>query len=395
MKIRTTIFLPGTVLAVLSAVALCAAPARASKLTVSNTTPPCAGAKFNTIQSAINAASPGDTVAVCAGTYTEQLSITKNLRLDAVTGAALVPGAIRQNTMSLATADGIAAAILVSGAGNVIISGLIVDGANNALTECAPRLIGVYFQNSSGSLRHSAVRNFKLSADLNGCQSGTGVFVESGAGQSSNVEVVDCSIHDYQKNGVTANELGTSVAIQSNVVTGIGPTTGAAQNGIQIGFSATGTIRENAVADNLWSPCLNVQTCQTVATDILVTGSNGVVVDDNTVGLAQVGIFIDGDNAQVRNNKSFAASVFENITVVGNCNSVRDNAVFQGGDANISIQGNDNIIAHNLITEAPVGIQEATGSSGNVFTANEFFAVPVTLQDPPAANVNHRILADR
>ena len=143
----------------------------------------------------------------------------------------------QQNTMSLATGDAIAAAVLVSGATNVKISGLTVDGINNGITECAPRLIGVYFQNSSGSLQHAAVRNFKLAASLNACQSGTGVFVESGGGQTSDVEIADSSIHDYQKNGITANESGTNAKIHDNVVTGIGPTTGAAQNGIQIGFS--------------------------------------------------------------------------------------------------------------------------------------------------------------
>lgn len=332
---------------------------------------------------------------VCSGVYVEHLSITKSLDIDAETGVFLVPGPLEQNATSLATGDAIAAAVLVSGTSNVSITGLTVDGINNGITECAPRLIGVYFQNASGSLRHSAIRNFKLSAALNGCQSGTGVFVESGGGQSSNVDVVDCSIHDFQKNGITANEAGTNVNIHRNAVTGVGPTTGAAQNGIQIGFSATGAIRENVVTNNFWSPCMNAQTCQTVATDILVTGSDGVHVTDNTVGIAQVGIFIDGNNTEVRNNKAFAANIFENITILGNRNRVEDNTVFNGGDADIFVQGNDNSVSRNSITEAPVGILEAQGSTGNKFAGNVFFAVGVSIQDPLAVHPNTRIVADR
>jgi nitrous oxidase accessory protein NosD len=395
VKIREARFFRVGVFALTLVTALAAAPAHGARLTVSNTTPPCPGAKFTTIQSAINAAKAGDTITVCAGTYTEQLSITINLQIEAATGAALVPPAMQQNTTSLATGDGIAAAILVSGASNVTVSGLIVDGTNNGISACTPRLIGVYFQNSSGSLHNAAVRNFRLSAALNGCQSGTGVFVESGGGATSNVQVVDCSIHDYQKNGITANESGTNLTAQSNLVTGVGPTTGAAQNGIQIGFSAAGLIRQNTVTNNLWSPCSNAQTCETVATDVLVTGSNGVAVDGNTVGIAQVGIFIDGNNATVQNNKSFAASVFENITVVGNGNTVMDNDVFEGGDANIAVQGNNNTLLHNLITEAPIGIEVASGSTGNTFTGNDFFDVVQTIQDPAPNNINKRILADR
>lgn len=365
------------------------------RLVVGNNPATCPTAKFTTIQDAINAASAGETIVVCSGTYKEQLSITKSLEIDADNGAVLMPSTIQENSMSLATGDAIAAAVLVSSANNVTITGLTVDGANNGIFECAPRLIGVYFQNSSGALRHSAIRNFMLSASLNACQSGTGVFVESGAGQTSNVEIADCSIHDYQKNGITANEMGTTARIHGNVVTGIGPTTGAAQNGIQIGFSAAGTIRENTVANNIWSPCTNADTCTTVATDILVTESDGVHAVNNTAGLSNVGIFVDGNNAEVRGNRAYNASVFENIRVQGNGSRVANNEVFNGGDADIYVMGNNNAIVNNSITEAPVGILEATGSTGNRFNGNSFFDVGVTIQDPPAKSLKKQIVPDR
>jgi hypothetical protein len=260
---------------------------------------------------------------------------------------------------------------------------------------CAPRLIGVYFQNSSGTLRHAAVRNFKLSAELNGCQSGTGVFVESGNGQTSNVEIADSSIHDYQKNGITANESGTAAQIHDNVVTGIGPTTGAAQNGIQIGFSASGAIRANTVANNVWSPCTAVATCQTVATDILVTQSDNVHVTGNTAGVSQVAIFVDGNDAEVRGNTAFSASVFDNIRIQGNGSHVRENQVFNGGESDIYVQGNNNSVVGNSITEAPIGILEVQGSTGNRFTVNTFFNVAVQIQDPGATDVSKRVVPDR
>lgn len=395
MKLRIFVCFRSSAIAGWLLASLLATPTQAARLVVSNSATPCAGAQFTSIQAAINAAAAGDTLTVCSGTYAEQLAITKSLRIEAQTGAFLVPGAIQQNAMSLATGDAIAAAVLVSGATNVAISGLTVDGINNGIVECAPRLIGVYFQNSTGSLRHAAIRNFKLSAGLNGCQSGTGVFVESGNGQNSNVEIADCSIHDFQKNGITANEPGTSVDIVRNAVTGLGPTTGAAQNGIQIGFSATGAIRGNIVTNSFWAPCTSTLTCQTVATGILVIGSDDVSVTDNTAGIAQVGIFVDGNNATVSDNRVFAASVFENITVVGNGNKVQRNDIFNGGDANVFVQGNNNTISHNSITEAPVGILEAQGATGNVFAGNSFFDVAVTIQDPPAGPLSQRIVPDR
>jgi hypothetical protein len=368
--------------------------APANKLVVSNNSAICPAAKFKLIQDAINAASPGDEIVICNGVYAEQLSIAKSLDIDADSGAFLVPASIQQNATSLATGIGIAAAVLVSGATNVSISGLTVDGINNGITECAPRLIGVYFQNSSGSLRHTAVRNFKLGAMQDGCQSGTGVFVESGGGQSSDVEIADCSIHDYQKNGITANEAGTTARIHDNVVTGIGPTTGAAQNGIQIGFTASGAIRANTVTNNVWLPCTALA-CANVATNILVTGSDNVRVSENTAGISQVGIFVDGNGAEVRENKVFAASVFETIRLQGNNNRAEENSVFNGGDADIYVQGNNNSVSRNSISEAPIGILEAQGSTGNQFAANTFFNVGVKIQDPVANNLSKRVVADR
>ena len=118
----------------------------------------------------------------------------------------------------------IAAAIVVKDAANVQIEGLIVDTANNGITECAPDLIGILSQNSSGIIEHNAIRNTKLSAALNGCQSGTAIVVESLASKSSTVRINDNSVHDYQKNGITSSEAGTETVIVDNVVTGLGPT---------------------------------------------------------------------------------------------------------------------------------------------------------------------------
>jgi hypothetical protein len=342
----------------------------------------CPNAAFSRIQDAVDAAAPGAVIRVCKGTYAEQVAIRKPLTIAADSGAVLMPGTMRQNTTSLFDGAPLATAILVADTTDVTIEGLIVDGVNNGVPQCSPRLFGIVFQNASGEISQMAIRNFKLGTGLGGCQSGTGIFVQSGGGGISNVEIEKSTIHDFQKNGVTADEVGTQVSVHGNVVTGIGPTTGAAQNGIQIGFGAGGAISGNTVTNNLWSPCTAVDTCAAVATNILVTRSDGVEVSDNRAGISQIEIFVHGNQGLVAGNETFASSVFEGIRIEGDGNRVRHNRVFNGAESGIFVAGNNNVMEHNKITEAAVGILKETGSLGNIIRFNQVFDTLVAVQDP-------------
>jgi parallel beta-helix repeat protein len=372
-----------------------ASPARHARLTVDDDKVECPKAGFTHIQDAVDAASAGDEIHICKGTYAEQVTIRKTLDIDADNGAILMPSAMHANTTSLFDAAPIAAALLVADATGVSISGLTVDGANNGISACAPDLIGVSFQNASGAIDHIAVRNFKLVASLDGCQSGTGIFVQSGNGGVSKVEINNSTVHDFQKNGITADEKGTTAVIRRNVVTGVGPTSGAAQNGIQIGFSAVGSILDNLVTNNVWAPCTAAATCATVATNILVTQSDGVEVSGNTAGISQVNIFVHGNNASVDRNETFATSVFDGIRIQGDQSRVARNQVFNGAEAGIFLEGNNNAVTDNTINEATIGILKDTGSSGNIITGNHFFNTPVSVQDPLRIDVSKLISPKR
>jgi hypothetical protein len=366
-----------------------------ARLVVDDDKVECPNAGFTHIQDAIDAASPGDHIRICKGTYVEQLTIRKALDIDADSGAVLMPNAMKPNTTSLFSGAPIATAILVADATDVSISGLTVDGVNNGISECAPDLEGITFQNASGNIVRAAIRNFKLGTGLGGCQSGTGLFVQSGGGKISKVEIEDCTIHDFQKNGITANEIGTTAFIRRNVVTGIGPTAAIAQNGIQIGFGAGGAIAKNVVTNNVYSACIAVATCAAVATNILVTQSDGVEVSGNKAGISQVAIFVNGNAAEVERNETFAANVFDGIRLEGNQAEIRRNRVFNGAEAGIFVMGNNNVLEDNVITEAAIGILKETGSMGNLIAMNRFFDTPIAVQDPSPAGLANKIQPQR
>jgi pectin methylesterase-like acyl-CoA thioesterase len=139
----------------------------------------CPTAQFTTIQSAVDAANPGDTIRVCPGTYVEQVVVSKSLTIRGENGAIVMPSAVKVNGADIPSGTPVAAVILVTNASAVNIISLIVDGSNNGIAECSPDFKGILFQNSSGTIEHNAVRHIRLSPSPNGCQSGEAIEVET------------------------------------------------------------------------------------------------------------------------------------------------------------------------------------------------------------------------
>jgi hypothetical protein len=351
------------------------------------------GTRYKTIQAAVDAVSSGSTVNVCPGNYLEQVLITKPLTLQGAVsrraGAAVIlspSSGLVANATSLASGNPLAAQILVQNSDGVTIQNVAVDGSDNGLTACSPILIGVYYQNASGTLNRVVTRNQTLETRLNGCQSGLGIFADSGNGGQSTVTIENSSIRAYQKTGITGNEPGTNIIITANTVVGQGPTEGAGQNGIQIGFGATGEISRNSVIDHVFAP-------GTVsAAGILVVSSTGVRILSNTVGAAQGGIVVfsdpnfgPADYSVIERNTVFGAQNIDGIELCSNNNTVALNQVNNSSDTAIHLDsscgstGNNNTVLQNLINEACVGILRGSGTTGNLVNGNTFANVIHTL----------------
>jgi len=349
---------------------------------------------FPTIQQAVNASPSGVTIVVCPGTYPEQVVIGNNLTLKGTavgnSGASIITppaGGLVQNTASLATGNPIAAQILVKApASSVTITDLTIDGANNGISDCSLNPIGVYYQNASGSLSHNSVLNQALTPSLNGCQSGLGIFVQSGGGGVSTVSVVSNHVANYQKNGITGNEVGTHVTVTSNTVIGQGSTTGAAENSIQIGFGATGTITKNTVGSDVWAPD-TISDPGDAAAGLLVFGSAGVTITSNVVSDTQFGIAVvsdafdalPADGAVVSKNTVSETHIFDGIDLCSNNNSATMNLVNGSDEAGIHVDptctgaATGNTVTKNTINSACAGIMSGVGASGNTTAPNTFY----------------------
>lgn len=267
-------------------------------------------APYTTIQSAVNAALPGDIVHVCAGTYTEQVSInTANLTLrgSGSSNTIIRPNSVSANTTSLTSGGPIAGLVVVNGVTGVTIQDIRVDGAGAAFNSCTPGYMGVYFRNASGTLQNSDVRNMFLPAAA-GCQSVLGVFVQSRDPGVAVVSLLNNSITNYGKNGITANDDvtlagaagNTQLTAIGNTVTGRGPvgSGGAAQNGIQVGFGATGTLSNNIISNHSYTPPSDS------ATGVLLYQADANTTG-NTLSQNKVGIYhIEGSGTHSGNTVS-------------------------------------------------------------------------------------------
>jgi hypothetical protein len=412
-----------------AATVLCAAAPTAFAttyvVTPSGTTNCKSGFVFYSIQSAVTAAPAGSTIYICPGTYAEQVTISKGLTLTGVSanGSSSTSAAGAFNPVIVVPAGGIvantndldpngtdpnqptAAQILVTNGASVSLNNITVDGSNNGLSGCGTDLVGIYYQNASGTVNHVVTRFQELDQSDFGCQDGLAIYVQSGynTAGTATVTIENSSVHDYDKNGITADGSGTSVTITGNYVMGIGPTTLIAQNGIQVSDGATGKVSNNTVSDNVYTntpDCAGNNSC-TGSSAIILFDSGGtsalnLTVSGNTVSdnqfsiVAYTDLNAPADYNTVTSNKitySQAAGPYpiDGIDMCSNHNTVSSNTVFSSSGAGVHLDSSCGTTSNptgsgsatsNTVNEACAGV--LLGSNGGAASSNSFYNVVET-----------------
>lgn len=244
------------------------------------------------IQQAIDLGAAGDSVTIHAGNFPEQVVINKaNITLNGAGSSSTIikPNTVTANTTKLSNGASADAILLIDGVSGVSIQSLRVDGSTAAFNACTPEYYGVYFRNGAGTLNNSDIRNV-YHPSAGGCQGVIGVLVHSNTGSNA-VNLTNNSITNYGKNGVTCNLVTGATSLTCNVtgntVTGRGPLGSgeAAQNGVQIGFGATGVVNGNTISNNSYTPFT------TIATGILLYQADADAAN-NTLSENQVGLYL-------------------------------------------------------------------------------------------------------
>jgi hypothetical protein len=299
-----------TTIAALAAIPAAEASAAATYFVSSSASPTgtdgsCTTAAYSTIQSAVTAAeaaettgSPVPVIEVCPGTYSEQLTITKSLVIDrAPVGQSKGPVVIElpasvgssQSTglsttkcqakdsanstslpQSVIEICGSSASRANTTGVTVSISHVTVEG-NWPNSVCYDSLYDVLVGGGATLVMTDSVVEQAGAYPLNGCQGGVGIQVGyAPTGQIGHADLSYDTIDSYQKNGITVDGRGSTAEIGYVTVTGDGPTSQIAQNGIQISFGATGSVTGAIISGNNYTG-----SGEASSTGILIYGGGG------------------------------------------------------------------------------------------------------------------------
>jgi len=217
-------------------------------------------AAYSSIQAAVNAAAPGDTIFICPGTYNEQVVVTKNnltIRGAGAGATVLKPSVVVPNSTSLVTPIpvNVSPILLVAGATGVIVTNLTIDGsahdAGAAIHNCGfiDQFYGIYYRNSSGRVDRVHVTKIR-SATM--CT--FGIRSESGDGGTANLVYNANLVDQYGDYGMSCGGLNTTCSITGNTVRGQGPINDQIQRGINIRTGPVAAISGNVITDHYHLP---------------------------------------------------------------------------------------------------------------------------------------------
>lgn len=237
----------------------------------------CALPNYNTIQAAVTASSNGDTIVVCSGVYTEQVSISaKNLTLQGSNATIQAPAVL------VSDEEGKKNVVEVDDSSNVTMSGFVVAGPGPSGCGSIDTGIAV-LGGSSLDLSFSTVENIRDNP-FSGCQNGEGIRVGTPRYATTpdigHATIDNVIVTGYQKNGIviagsTLTDRSTG-KITNSTTTGAGKTTVIAQNGVEVVNGAAATVTTNIIRDDYYTPK------GTTACGILVISAGGFQQSQNT-----------------------------------------------------------------------------------------------------------------
>ncbi len=302
------------------------------------------GCDFTTIQSAIDAATGGDTIGVSAGTYSENITVNKTLT---IIGAGM-------ETTIIQASNANAHACTIS-ANDVTISGFTINGATGT------NYAAIYLSSVTGAVLNNLIisNNYR------------GVYFYS----SSSNQILNSILTQNYEFAINMYQSSTNNTISGNTVSYV--TTG---HGIGTGDqSNSGTIIENNIVYSTngsgiigYAGSNNMQIRGNTVYDcggsgICIGWSSGCLVENNSLYNNSAGFTFDTASSNiVRNNKIYSNSeIGVEISGLGSTNNqIYNNTIaYNNRGINFGTAASGNIIRNNLIERNTIGVNIAPNTS--------------------------------
>jgi len=252
------------------------------------------------IQTAVDRVCEGGTIYVEPGVYTEQVFIDKSLTLhgNSTLSKPILnpPNAATRTTVTIPESTRIFDPIIFINGGSisadVTIGNLEIDGLDDGGSNNFNAILG---RNVTGLISSNDLKNLKGTG-----QETNGITFY---GPLTDIEISDNTVTDFSRNGITAIDGYADVI--NNVVTGDGPLPQGywAQNGIELGYGASGSIIGNTVSD------ISFTGGNWAASAILPLSTSGTIeIHDNILNENQVSIYLGNCQANISGNQITATA---------------------------------------------------------------------------------------
>lgn len=334
----------------------------------------CSVTPCKTIQYAINQAFDGDTIDVAAGTYDEQVVIDRKLTLQGAGDTTIIqPSASDKLTDVYTYPAGFAyySGVKISGiitvkntvGTGVTIKDLKVDGISvTSLPAGADRLAGILYGESAGKIQNVVVNNIKTV----GYADRTYGIDLSAAVNTVSVEVSNCQITDFARNGIMGNGPKLTVNIHDNTITGpaaaIGPEN--VPNGIVFMAELGGSASKNTIHSLHYNVPNSWRSVGIMGFDTLQPGvvfENNEVYDVDDAINPSTGTIIRNNNLHNNGNGVVLEMAAIDNHVINNGITNNEHGIQINGALNPNPEGQDppgtgNFVHNNKISGNTVGI---------------------------------------
>jgi hypothetical protein len=348
--------------------------------------------RFAVIQDGVAAVASGGTVHVAAGTYDEQVVISKTLTLQGA-GITTVINPSTANLTQVFTGlfwhggtKNIAGIIVadVPGGSSVTIKNLKVD---ESLVTAKPSgvdcLAGIFYRETGGLVDTVTIAG---TGAWSHSDRAYGIYL-SAATNAVSVEITGSRITNVDANGIEVMGNKLTADINHNTITGRGSITDEVQNGINVGRNAVATANYNAISNLIYQPKTSWAAGIIFYHYVSPTGKSATA-NNNTITNCQRGVIFNNANASAAGNivhggtagligiyaepaaagdwtASFVANTVSGIRDTGGYENaaIGANTYHSGATLEVTIEGNN--LAGGGATDADgisIGVEGAEGS---------------------------------